>query len=64
MRRGQQHLSPLQGTGHPTAQILHPAGSGRNGQRRLSRRAVGPRKNATAEIQGSGYRLDKYSVFI
>lgn len=64
MRRGGQHPSPLQGTGHPTAQLLHPAGSGRNGRRGPSRRAVGPRKNATTEIHGSGYQLDKYSVFI
>ena len=64
MQRGWQHPSPLRGSGHPTAQLLHPAGSGLNGWRGPSRRAVRPRKNATAEIHGSGYRLDKYSVFI
>lgn len=64
MRRGRQHPNPLEGTGHPKAQLLHPAESGRNGRRGLSQRDVRPRKNTTAEIHGSGYQLDKYSVFI
>lgn len=64
MRRGWQDTSPLEETGHPKAQLLHPAGSGRSGRRGPSRRHVGPRKNTTTEIHGSGYQLDKYSVFI
>lgn len=64
MRRSWKHPSPLQGTGHPKAQLLCLEGSGRNGRRGPSWRAVGLRKNATTETHSSGYRLDKYSVFI
>lgn len=53
--RGWQHQSPLQGTDHPTAQLLPLAGSSRSGRRGLSQRAVGLRKKRYH--RNSGLRL-------